>query len=435
MPKRLANHVGSLESLFLRLEELVLASSGEDEFEEIFKLVIAKLWDETSGSGRAPRFRRHASSADTHAAITKLLAEADRGWPGVLETRTPALAKEHLAICVDALAPHRIADEGLEVIDGLFEFLVAKGSKGAKGQYFTPRYVAEFCVRMLDPAPTETILDPACGSGGFLVQALNYVTTTNELDRSARQRFCESKLFGFDVDARAVRIAKVLLALAGGNAHVTRLNSLRRKNGRNADGLPSARIEDVMRRAKIGEGFDLILTNPPFAGDVRDRETLDAYEVARGAPNVERDVLFIERCVELLRPGGRMAIVLPHNKLAATSQGRVRRWLLGRARVLGVVGLGRHTFLPHTHQKAGVIFLRRESVRVEDDYNIFFSVSQKDGKNSKGQPIVRDAVALDAWTRVDHDLAEIVDGFRGFCKNERVSLRAANALFHVREDR
>lgn len=429
MSKRHANRVGSLESLFVRLEELVLASSGEDEFEEIFKLVIAKLWDETSG--KVPRFRRYPEGAETHAAITKLLAEADRSWPGILETKAPALAHEHLAICVEALAPHRIADESLEVIDGLFEYLAAKESKGAKGQYFTPRYVAEFCVRMLAPDAGETILDPACGSGGFLVQALNYVARRRNLTRAARARFCATKLFGFDVDARAVRVAKVLLVLAGrSDGHISRLNSLRRKAGHDAGGdLPSTRIEDVMRKARVKDGFDVIVTNPPFAGDVRDRDLLDAYELARGTSNVERDVLFIERCVDLLRPGGRMAIVLPHNKLAATSQRHVRRWLLGRARVLAVVGLGRHTFLPHTHQKAGVLFVQRDEAgkRPADDYNIFFSVSQKDGKNSKGQPLVRAHDALDPWSRIDHDLAEIVDGFRRFCETEKLSIEGSPA--------
>lgn len=428
MPKRHANRVGSLESLFVRLEELVLASSGEDEFEEIFKLVIAKLYDERAAPrpphARAARFRRRASDAETEAAISGLLDDASRAWPGVLEDTRPALGRAHLAVCVDALAPHRIADESLEVIDGLFEFLVAKGAKGAKGQYFTPRWVAEFCVRMLDPGATDTVLDPACGSGGFLVHALQHVAREEGLTRAARRRYCETRLFGFDVDVRAARVARVLLRLAGdGDANVARLSSLLRPgSGARRRGAPRA-VEGV---AGI-EGFDLILTNPPFAGEVRERELLDTYELARGAESVERDVLFIERCVELLRPGGRMAIVLPHNKLAAAAHAHVRRWLLDRARVLAVVGLGRHTFLPHTHQKAGVLFLQRNEGGVASpprDYDVFFAVSQRDGKSSKGQPILRDPAAPDVWSRVDHDLGEIVERFHAFRRTER---RAASS--------
>src|SRR5438874_3060569 len=104
MPKRHANRPGDLESLFLRLEELVLANSGEDEFEEIFKLLIAKLWDERSG--RPKKFKIHTSEGATTEAICSLLGEANKGWPGVLAATEPALAHEHLEVCVEALARH-----------------------------------------------------------------------------------------------------------------------------------------------------------------------------------------------------------------------------------------------------------------------------------------------------------------------------------------
>src|SRR5262245_39876758 len=164
MPKRQSNRVGNLESLFLRLEELVLANSGEDEFEEVYKLLIAKLWDERGGG--PARFKVHEGVADTYRAVVELLCEAEAGWPGILEPGcTPALTPEHLHVCVEALARHTVSDTSLAVMDGFFEFLVSKGAKGAKGQFFTPRYVVEFCVRMLRPRETETVLDPACGSG------------------------------------------------------------------------------------------------------------------------------------------------------------------------------------------------------------------------------------------------------------------------------
>ena len=100
MAKRHGNQVGNLESLFLRLEELVLANSGEDEFEEVFKLLIAKLWDERSG--KATRFTVHHSEEETKAAITSLLLEANSQWPGVLEALEPSLTPAHLSVCVAA---------------------------------------------------------------------------------------------------------------------------------------------------------------------------------------------------------------------------------------------------------------------------------------------------------------------------------------------
>jgi type I restriction enzyme M protein len=429
--KRHANRVGSLESLFLRLEELVLANSGQDEFSEVFKLLVAKLWDERGG--KAPRFRACERPADTYAAVAALLRDAEKAWPGILEPRsTPGLTAEHLQVCVEALAMHTVSDAGLTVMDGFFEFLVARGAKGAKGQFFTPRHVVEFCVRMLRPRVEETVLDPACGSGGFLIHALDYVRREGRLQPPEISDYCATKLWGFDIDARAVRVAKALMLLAGdGSANVLQLNSLLQESRQGQlpfgsefpDGPLGLTVEDVCRaRLRHHKGFDLILTNPPFAGDVREPTLLETYALSRGKPRVERDVLFLERCLQLLRPGGRMAIVLPHNKFATDAWGHAREWLLHNARVVGVVGLGRNTFLPHTHQKASVLFAVKTDgrKRCPHDERIFFAVSERDGKNSKGRFLPRPGVDSEAaaWDRVDHDLDEVLAGFRRFCDEE-----------------
>jgi type I restriction enzyme M protein len=333
---------------------------------------------------------------------------------------------------------HKLSEAGFEVMDGLFEFLVSKSSKGAKGQYFTPRHVVELCVRMLRPGLDEVVLDPACGSGGFLVHALNYVREHHGLSSdSGLRRYSSSKLWGFDIDSKAVRVAKALMVLAGdGSANVVRLNSLLlpemgglfsvASSGSNED-ASTLTIEDVSRsRMRRHKGFDVILTNPPFAGEVREKHVLEEYALSRGRSRIERDVLFLERCVGLLCPGGRLAIVLPHNKFATGTWAYARRWLVKKARILAVVGLGRNTFLPHTHQKASVLFVQRRSVREEPraEQPVFFAISERDGKNSKGQPVVRSSAGESVWHRVDHDLGEIASGFDEFCRTEGVQIGA-----------
>jgi len=421
--------------MFLRLEELVLANSGEDEFEEVYKLLIAKLWDERSGKTR--RFMPHEDEEKTYAEVHSLLREAERGWPGILEQGVrPGLTPEHLQVCVEAFARHSISGNSFEVLDGLFEFMVSRAAKGSKGQYFTPRYVVELCVQMLDPRSCETVLDPACGSGGFLVHSLNHVVKNEGLTGAALRDYCESKMWGFDIDPRAVRVAKALMVLAGdGNANTLRVNSLLKPDvgglfSRAADdGASVLTIEDVMRgRARNHKGFDVILTNPPFAGEVRERQMLDAYMVGHNKPRVERDIIFLERCVELLRPGGRMAIVLPHNKFAADEFSEVREWVIEQCRVLAVVGLGRHTFLPHTHQKASILFVQKRIPRgiANRDESIFFALSERDGKNSKGQLNVRPGLhdGSSVWDKVDHDFEPIISGFKHFCNEEKLSIGA-----------
>ncbi len=425
MARRHWNRQGDLESLFVRLEELVLANSGEDEFEEVFKLVVAKLWDERSG--RQPKFQASASEDETYEGICGLLREAESAWPGILGAETtPRLSPAHLQVCVEALARHSVLGNDLHVLDGFFEYLVSRSSKGAKGQYFTPRHVVELCVRLLRPGRHESICDPGCGSGGFLLHAMRYVRQHESLSDAAAQGYCRNHIWGFDIDSRAIRVAKALMLVAGdGSANFLRLNSLLQPDmggllalpGGDGDPLESPlTIEDVCRgRRRRHVGFDLILTNPPFAGEVRERHLLDGYEVSRGRKRAERDILFIERCVRLLRPGGRLAIVLPHNKFAGTAFRDVRKWLLSEVQVLGVVSLGRNTFLPHTHQKASVLLARRRAKGERPDRNerVFFAVSDRSGKDSKGRYLLRDGtLPTDTlWSCVDHDFDEIVSAF------------------------
>ena len=428
MAKRHQNQQGNLESLFLRMEELVLANSGEDEFEEVFKLLVAKLWDERS---QQSKFYRYSTDEATFEAIAKLMREAEKKWSGILNEVTPKLTPEHLSICVDALSRHNISNESLDVIDGFFEFIVSKSAKGAKGQYFTPRHVVELCVRILKPSSGETILDPACGSGGFLLHAFKFIKQHEKLDSEGEiQGFCSEKLWGFDIDTRATRVAKALMILAGdGSSNIIRLNSLLKTEMIGIFGdteEPNLTVEDVCRsRIKRHKGFDVILTNPPFAGEIREASFLNCYDLANKKSRIERDILFIERCLELLRPGGRLAIVLPHNKFAGKSFEFLRQWIFTKARILAVIGLGRNTFMPHTHQKASILILKKQSWKsIPSDYNIFFAISEKDGKNSKGQFILHESVARleNSWEDIDHDFSEVVEGFETFLKQENIDL-------------
>jgi type I restriction enzyme M protein len=312
----------------------------------------------------------------------------------------------------------------LEVLDALFEYLISRSSKGAKGQYFTPRYVVDCCVKLVNPSLTETVMDPACGSGGFLAHALSHIQMSHpNLDKPA---YARANLWGADFDSRAIQVARALMLLAGdGHSNLFRINSLRTATA--CDDLffeyrgssPEPTIEDLMRtRVRAFKGFDVIMTNPPFAGEVREPELLSQYQLSRRGGRTERDVLFLERCISLLKPGGRLAIVLPHNKFASATWSAARQWLLTHAQVVAVLGLGRHTFLPHTSQKADVLFARkrRQPVRYPEKEPILFLISERDGKDSKGEIIARPAATIEqpAWVRADHDLDQVVPMFWDF---------------------
>jgi len=315
MPKRHRPGAGA-SSVLRHVEEIAVATSGHDTFELVFAVAAART---LAGRPTAEVVRHRA-----------LLEVAP------LDGVAPALLKR-----VDALLAS-VDDDGA-ALDAIFESLVPRLAKGDKGQFFTPRYVVDFVVDVVAPRAREVVVDPACGSGAFLDRA-----------RGARA-------FGTDVDARAVRVARLLaLARRGDPGSITRADGLR------AD-LPRA---------------DVVVTNPPFAG----RASAEGFDVARLVRSPERDVLFLERALTLLRPGGRLGIVLPYNKANGASFAALRGWLFEQARVLAVVGLPRETFLPYTAQRTFVLFAQRRATRAAPDERTMFIVSERAGKDASGEP-------------------------------------------------
>jgi len=185
--------------------------------------------------------------------------------------------------------------------------------------------------------------------------------------------------------------------------------------------------------------FDILLTNPPFAGEIRETALLRNYELAMKNGKVpqkaERDLLFIERALQLIKPGGRMAIVLPQGKLNNTNTEYVRKWLMDKARILAVVGLHVNTFKPHTGTKTSVLFLQKWNNNPElgplnpyqEDYPIFMAVSKKPGKDNSGEYVYKKDekgnYILDEKGRriLDHDLDEIAEAFIKFAKEQKFS--------------
>jgi len=140
---------------------------------------------------------------------------------------------------------------------------------------------------------------------------------------------------------------------------------------------------------------------------------------------VERDVLFLERCVRLLKPGGRIGIVLPTNKFGAPAWEYVREWLIKKLKIVAIMGLARNTFLPHTHQKAGILLgiKREQPVKKPPSEDILFLISEEAGKDSKGQIISRPGTKPwdSAWVRADHDLEDLVENFSKFVKKSKTA--------------
>ena len=381
------------------LEELVLANAGVDEFSEIFKIIFAKIFDENTArdrKGQEVGFRKSDDSQVTYATVDRLFRRAMEEWPGIFdENEHIKLSADHLQVVVGPLERIRLLGANMRVMDDAFEYLMPNVLKKKQGQFFTPRYVIDMCVKMLNPTRNEYVLDPACGSAGFLVHVMEYVWPVRDdigadAERlNSRHAYAARYLWGLDFGENPTKVSRALMLIAGdGRAHVFKVNSLDPREwyrDRDGEALRSA-LRDVsllvrrppansiIREAEAWDyyrdmKFDVLLTNPPFAGEIRDKELLRRYALAEPAlsrrgkrgPKEERDVLFIERCLQLLKPGGRMAIVLPQGKLNNSSLAHIREWILLQARVIAVVGLHSNTFKPHTGTRTSVLFLRKHT--------------------------------------------------------------------------
>ena len=176
---KLVNEKKSLKDLVLEMEDEVLANAGVDVFEEMFKLIYTKLYDEME-SGRDKKryliFRNYGETeTELRNKIQTLFESARKKWKGVFTEDTKIqLTASHLALCISSLEGVKLFNSNLDVVDEAFEYLINKSSKGEKGQYFTPRYVIDMCVKMLNPQEQETMIDTAAGSCGFPVHSIFY---------------------------------------------------------------------------------------------------------------------------------------------------------------------------------------------------------------------------------------------------------------------
>ncbi|GLH58500.1 N-6 DNA methylase [Helicobacter ailurogastricus] len=515
----------SLKDKILLIEDDVLANSGENAFEEVFKLIFTKLYDElqayrydkdkikryheleAQGASKEQLLKLYenmrplefALRNETNESLSKRLQELftqakdHEKWQGIFpEESRIALTPDHLAICVGSLQKCKFFNSNLEVIDDAFEYLANKDSKGEKGQFFTPRYVIDMCVRMLNPKPHESMIDPASGSCGFPIHTCFYVwrqiykaeglpeneMLTAEEKHAKAIDYVKDHVFAIDFDPRTTRISKMLNLIAGdGHSNVFKLNSLdfskwhaqkeidpsTKTFNKNFDNLvkklpQQERKKDDHKRSYKEFAFDIVMANPPFAGNIKENEILKHYTLRQSVhlektkepteglrvlpenadymqmldnpthlvptkegykkirikeqPTVTRDVLFIERNLNLLKPGGRMAIVLPQGRFNNASDQHIREFIAHHGRILAVVGLHPNVFKPHTGTKTSVLFVQKWDELLcpyQEDYNIFFATMQEPSKDNSGDKIYvkQEIVKLERTTAGQPSIEEL----------------------------
>lgn len=355
--------------------------------QNIIRLLFCKIYDERISEGAAEFANRPDENVNhLKVRINNLFNKVKEKYFDVFDSDEEIeIRPEELSFVVAKLERYSILQADRDVIGDAFEELIGTAFRGGEGQFFTPRNVVAMMVNALSPQAGDRIIDPACGSGGFLAYILRYYHSRNERN---------FHLVGIDKDKFLSTIAKAYLSLIGDDwYHVYCDNSLE---------SPDLWKTDVKDNIKCGE-FDIVLTNPPFGAKIPviGKRLLSQYQLGNRWQKQNKirwyktrylldkqapQVLFIERCLQLLREGGKLGIVLPDGIFGNPSDRYIWEYIASVASVIGVISLPQETFQPSTHTKTSVLFLEKTT---NSHNTLFMAIANSVGHNKNGKPIYK----------------------------------------------
>lgn len=387
---------------------------------EMMRNLFCKIYDEKYNiDNKEFEVRSHESEQKVGSRIKKLFEKVKEAYPDVFdEDEKIYLNDKSIKYVVEKLQRYKLFETERDVISEAFQAFWGPGLRGEKGQFFTPRNIVKMCVNMLNPKVGERVIDPACGSGGFLIEVLSHL--------KERDNFIN--IYGIDKEIDLVKICKAYMAIVG-NGHL---------NIFYGDSLYPKSWPKNMKKEIINESFDIVLTNPPFGAKIfiEDKKILKNYklghdwirhnsnkwELTKSISKQVPQILFIERCLQLLKPGGRMAIVLPDGIFGNPRDRYVWSFILKNAKILAIISLSPETFLPSTHTKTSVLFLEKTK-NIKENYEIFMDIANKIGHDKNGKIIFKMDTkynyVLDSKGNriIDDDLPFISSNYRKFIKN------------------
>ena len=422
-----------LRIAFRRCHNYIHGNEGmpkDAAFWQFLYLIFCKMYDERRvgehrdfWAGPYEPFEP-AGQKEIRRRILPLFEAVKRAYPDLFKGNEEiTLSDRALAFIVSELSRYDFARTDVDAKGAAYQEIVGTNLRGDRGQYFTPRGAIRLVVQMLAPKENERMLDLACGTGGFLVEVLNYVNKVFHAEKhvrvgnenteefiSIRDRlasYAAKNLFGADFDPFLVRAAQMNVMMAGNSlGHVYHMNSLEFPVGH----LPG--VKPAFDEIPLGS-IDVIATNPPFGSDipVTERTILEQYELARRwerqgtgfvmtqniRPAISPEVLFIERCVQMLRPGGRLGIVLPDGVLGNPGDEYIRYWILRHCWVLASIDLPVECFIVEANVNilTSLLFLKKKPasvIQAEDlgkktDYPVFMAIAEKVGFDRRGNTL------------------------------------------------
>lgn len=417
-------------------------------FFEFLKIIFCKIEDEKNLPNKLNFYATSSERQNPDGLlvvknrIEKIFNRVKGRYPQIFsDADSLELTPRSLARLVSELQKYSLLNTNIDIKGKAYEEIVGANLRGDRGEFFTPRNVMKMVVDMIDPQIGEKILDSSCGTGGFPVIAMTHVM--DKLEKSFVEEFktpradwnadiqrqfqnaiaetASKNFFGFDLNPDLVKAAKMNMVMNNdGSGNIWQANSLLPPHEWSADfkrGLAQAfnKTPADFRNANSIALFDVIVTNPPFGSKIPidDKHILRQFELAHvwtfDADNnlwlmtddlrasVPPEILFVERCTQLLKPGGRMGIVLPDSILGSPGLGYIRTWLIRNHKILASVDLHADTFQPHNGTQTSVLFLQKktpEEIFAEErcgiiDYEIFMAQVEKVGHDKRGNVIFK----------------------------------------------
>ena len=394
------------------------ATRDEVLAQQLINIIFCKIYDERhTEPDEMVTFRAgiDESPEEVKQRILNLFVDVKQKYKGVMDKDDSiSLDANSIVYVVGELQNYCLVEAERDIIADAFETFIDHALKGGQGQFFTPRNVVRMMVEMLDPTAEDSIIDPSCGSGGFLVEALRYVWKKLDVEgekyrwspadlRDERMDFALNRICGIDKDYFLAKVAKAYMAILGVN-----------KSGIFCeDSLEKIEHWDNKTKMRISKGkFTVVFTNPPFGSKipVKGEEKLLQYDLghkwsidkktgewSKGKLKDKESpqVLFIERDLQLLADYGRMAIVLPDGVFGNDTFTYIRSWLKKQGRILAIVDIPIETFQPNTSTKTSVlVFQKLPKDKIPEDYDIFMAIATTCGHDRRGNEIASDEIQM-----------------------------------------
>lgn len=406
--------------------------------EQIINLLFCKIYDEIN-TDLEEEITFRVGISEPKDAVKKRINElfekkVKQEYSDVFEkSDVIKLDGEAITYIVGELQNFAIVEADRDAIGDAFEVFIGPALRGGEGQFFTPRNIVKMAIELLDPKPNEMIIDPACGSGGFLIVALEYIWNKleeegkkkgwSEAILESKKRDSASRYFrGIDKDSFLAKVTKSYMAIVGdGRGGVFCNNTLK----------PINEWEQKASNQIKLNGFRVLITNPPFGAKIpiKGETILNQYDLGHKWKYNEEtkrwektnkvlekqppQILFIERCIQLLEEGGRMAIVLPDGLLGNITDGYIRQFIFDNCKIIGVIDCPVETFQPSTATKTSILILQKAH-NYRETYPIFMAVAKKCGHDRRGNEIT------DAKGNVIDDFPDVIKEFKKFKSDENV---------------